>query len=411
MHKNFLPRASLSQTLVGHRVSWHCAVSADGNTALSTSDKNAIVWDTKTGARLAVLSGHANGIIRCSLSANGRIAATVSHDGTLRTWETNSGTLLKTQCNAHMGTPRDCALTADGRTIFATFSNPENAVLRFDMGVRNFFISWSTACNRQAQTCSASNNGDIVAVAVGRDGGEGGIRVMNGVTGRILRVWHCASYPKVAVDGRGLNILIADDKRLALRSLRSSKDEPRNFQGYFGGEHGSCCLSKDGRRVVARYKDGDQGTLVFAVWDAESTALIALLDGHIGMPNHCAISENGTKMVTTATDHTARVWCLDVVDDAERSDWPLTTFTRVEKARELFRRTAREGRVPTLNFSDSYCQILALLSCGDFQEPLSYLDVENLMRQASMDQPGRLREEEFALVFEAVVRRDKNARS
>jgi hypothetical protein len=234
---------------------------------------------------------------------------------------------------------------------------------------------------------------------------------MDGDTGRILRVWHCAPYPKVAVDGRGLNVLIADDELLVLRSLRNANDEPRYFPGYFGGAHGNCCLSKDGRRVVARYRNGDQGNLSFAVWDADSTSIIALLDGHIGLPNHCAISENGTKMVTTATDNTARVWCLDELDDAGKPDWTLNTFNRVEKSRELFQRTARGGRIPTLNFSDAYGQILALLSCGNFPGQVSYPEVDNLMRQASMDKPGRLREEEFALVFEAVVRRDGIARS
>jgi WD40 repeat protein len=394
-----------SQTLTGQRRAWNCAVSSNGNVALSTCDNLAVVWNTLNGSKTAVLSGHAKGIVGCSLSAKGQVAVTVSHDGSLRMWNADSGAMRKMQRVANMGTPRDCVLAADGRAVFMTFAKPDNAVVRYDMGARSMFISWCLAWRTEAYNCAVSSGGEVLAVAVARGGGKGGVRLLDGKHGRILRVWHCAAYVRVGISGNGDRVLIADDKKLSLYRARDAREPAREFNGYFGGAYAHCSISEDGRRVVARYFQGDAGIPTFAVWDSDTTALIAILDGHNGVPNHCAINANGTKVLTTATDCTARVWCVNSIEKPSLSDWRQSTFSRVQKARELFRMAMREHST-SLNFSDAYVHIVALLSCGGFHEYIAYPEVDNLMRQAAVNSPGRLGEEEFVLVFEAIARRD-----
>ena len=68
------------------------AFSSDGSRVVTASDdKIARVWDAKTGAVLATLSGHTDRVISAAFSPDGSRIVTASQDGTARLWDATNG--------------------------------------------------------------------------------------------------------------------------------------------------------------------------------------------------------------------------------------------------------------------------------------------------------------------------------
>ena len=73
------------------------ALSPDGHRLVTASeDQTARVWDTATGACLAVLRDHKDAVVSTAFSPDGNTIVTASSDKTLKIWDTLSGCLIKT---------------------------------------------------------------------------------------------------------------------------------------------------------------------------------------------------------------------------------------------------------------------------------------------------------------------------
>ncbi len=122
-----------TQMLQGHRdLIDRLAFSADGTrlatacslTSVST-DRAARLWDTATGALIAVLSGHQGIVTSVAFSANGAQLATGSEDQTVRLWNAADGQLISV-------VPYPAAVSE-------VFYSPDGAVLFVDCGELNRF--------------------------------------------------------------------------------------------------------------------------------------------------------------------------------------------------------------------------------------------------------------------------------
>jgi WD40 repeat protein len=112
-------------TLTGHtNVVNHVAFSADGEQIVTASDDNtAIVWEARTGKKLFFLRGHEDGVEHAAFSGSGssqtgRIA-TVSSDGTLKIWNAPNGELVFS-IKAHDGKIESVYFNAPGDKVVTT---------------------------------------------------------------------------------------------------------------------------------------------------------------------------------------------------------------------------------------------------------------------------------------------------
>ncbi len=64
------------------------AFAPDGTRIVTANDNGtARIWDTTTGAQLAVLSGHQHAVLSAAFSPDGTRVVTASEDGTARIWD------------------------------------------------------------------------------------------------------------------------------------------------------------------------------------------------------------------------------------------------------------------------------------------------------------------------------------
>jgi WD40 repeat protein len=74
------------------------------------------VWDAKTGAVLATLSGHTAPVNDASFSPDGARIVTASNDGTARLWDAQTGRPLAT-LSGHTDTVTTAVLSSDVRAF------------------------------------------------------------------------------------------------------------------------------------------------------------------------------------------------------------------------------------------------------------------------------------------------------
>jgi WD40 repeat protein/DNA-binding SARP family transcriptional activator len=241
--------------LAGHTgeiyaVAW----SLDGTRiATASDDGTAIVWDGRTGERLATLSGHEEAVSNLSWSPSGKAVATASDDGTAGIWDATTGEDVFT-LSGH-----------EGPVLAAVWSPSGDRVVTvgYDATAR----VWDTATGKEllavahgAPTIAAAWSPLGNQVAVGDF--SGGVIVWDGETGEEL---------------------------LALEGHEESVNTVR--------------WSLSGDRIATASDDHTA-----RVWDASTGEELQVLTGHREMVYSALWSPAGDRLVTTALDASTRVW-------------------------------------------------------------------------------------------------------
>jgi len=293
-----LPHPALVRTLSGHADDVNgCAVSADGATIVSASlDQTLKVWDGRSGAERLTLSGHEGWVNGCAVSADGATIVSASSDQTLKVWDGRSGAERLT-LSGHVGGVNGCAVSADGATIVSASSDQTLKV-------------WDGRSGAERLTLSGHADG-VNGCAVSSDGGT----IVSASSDQTLKVWdgrsgverltlssHAGWVYGCAVSADGGTIVSASsDQTVKVWDGRSGM-ELLTLSGHANSVRG-CAVSADGAMIVSASDDG-----ALKVWDERSGAERLTLSGHAGEVLGCAMSADGTTLVSASIDKTLTVW-------------------------------------------------------------------------------------------------------
>ena len=280
------------------------AISADGarfvTSGADPTDHDAIVWDTSTGAQLAVLAGPAAGRPAVAFSPAGRVIATTHNDGTVRLWDATTGTELRV-LEGHEMPVAYPAFSPDGG-LLATAGWEERTVR-----------IWDVAEGTELMTLTG-HDGLVFDVAFSPDG----TRLASTSTDQTAMLWDVAT-------GEHLVTLVGHTQPVnrvtfspdGTRVATTSDDATVRLWDAEGGAHlrtlfagagvWQVAYSPDGTRLAAGSTDATA-----TVWDAESGRPLLTLSGHSTDVASVAFTPDGERLLTASLDNTTRVWDVGI---------------------------------------------------------------------------------------------------
>ncbi len=113
-----LKTGAVKATLSGHQGrAAAVALTPDGKLALSGGiDQTVRIWDIQTGKQRSMLSGHGQGVYGIAVSPDGKLVVSGSGDRTIKVWDIATGRDLRT-LSGHNGTIYALEISPDGRAI------------------------------------------------------------------------------------------------------------------------------------------------------------------------------------------------------------------------------------------------------------------------------------------------------
>ncbi len=105
--------------------------SDDGSRILVRSDRDATLWDARTGRKIAALKGHGGWVESATFSPDGRRVITASQDSTARIWDAANGRELRRFAEHH---DRVAGATFSPDARYAATSGSDDTVRVWDVG-------------------------------------------------------------------------------------------------------------------------------------------------------------------------------------------------------------------------------------------------------------------------------------
>lgn len=209
--------------------------------------------------RLAEDENEGSAISSISLGPGGELVVTGSDDGIVRIWNVQTGQLLQ-KWHAHEDAVWTVAFSPDGTQVAS--GSADSMIFLWDPR--------STAGSDTQPVQLEGHETDVWMLAYRHDGK----RLASASVDTTVRIWDPIA-------------------RTLLHTLAGHQTQPMHL-----------AWTPDGTRVVAC---ADTRGIV---WDAETGAQVAVMQGHTGAIWSMAVSHRGDRVVTGAEDHSARIWDL-----------------------------------------------------------------------------------------------------
>jgi WD40 repeat protein len=260
----------------------------------------ATVWDTRTGARTAVLRGHTKRVNSAHWNPDGTRIVTASSDCTARIWNPATGAELavikssETEFRERAGEqfvpkPLSTAIySTDGTQILLWRSdaygkgdewNARTGAMRYVSNL-DLEVEWGQRTWGWWEQFPAA----AWHFGLGRQ------VTLEGASGARDGLWSTDREKIVARDREGSLLVWNTESGDRLAVLDGSDIYPRSW-------------SHDGTRVVTRLGDRTAG-----VWDAQTGERIAVLEEQLSRIDSVVWSPDGKRIVTASIDGTVRVW-------------------------------------------------------------------------------------------------------
>jgi WD40 repeat protein/serine/threonine protein kinase len=238
------------------------AFSPDGKRLVSYSeDHNLRLWDTMSGGIIAVCKGHDDNVESVAFSPDGRRFASGGSDRTVRLWDGQTGDAI-CRCEGHGSKVMALAFSPDGTRLV------------------------SAAPHEQACRVWNAQTGEPIAVLRAK-GNETLTIARNGLT-------FTPDGTRIVVCGTGGAVSVVN--------VDSGQEGPILEQS---GVCGCLAVSPDGRLIVTGSTFPDDAV---RIWELDSGALLAVLDGHGNAVTSVVFSPDGAHVLSSSLDRTLRVW-------------------------------------------------------------------------------------------------------
>ena len=295
------------------------------------------MWDAKTGAAVATLSGHTEAVNSAAFSPDGSRVVTASWDKTAdfgtpqraRRWPYSPA--IPVGCGERGAAPTALRLLLPPRIRLREFGTPGQAPvsrrsrvmqLRFWMqlsaqtviassqlrstrlrafGTPRPALNWQHSRDTRAGCGCEVQPGRLPYRH--RVGGQysAGLDARTGAVFATL-LGHAGPVFRAAFNTDGSHVVTASFDKTA-RVWNLGNGSPQLILSGHADAVNSAAFSPDGSRVVTSSEDKTA-----RIWNATTGTLIATLSGHVGAVNSAAFSPDGSRIVTASDDGTARVW-------------------------------------------------------------------------------------------------------
>jgi WD40 repeat protein/tetratricopeptide (TPR) repeat protein len=290
--------AAQRATLAGHtgRV-FDCAVSPDGSYIVSASmDRTLRLWDPQTGQPEATLVSHAWAVTACEVGPDGVSIASGGDDGVLKLWDAQAAREQATLAG-HTQAVTGCAFSPDGS--FAVSAGTDRTVRIWDTGTGRERVTLAGHLD-QVNACAVSPDGTFIVSA----SSDGTLIVWDTGTGAEqarLGVAQVVFHPYKIDPNLGQDIRAVSEAAFLLRAGAG----PESPVAGHTGPVVCCAVSGDGSFIVS---GGEDHTVI--AWDAGTGQARVVFHGHAGpgWVTACAIAPDSSYIVSAGGDATLRIW-------------------------------------------------------------------------------------------------------
>jgi|GEM_PF-3582558 len=302
----------------------HADFSPEGSFLVTTShDGTAKVWEVIDGSKIAPSSllvlEHGSSVFHASFTPGGRFLITSSRDQAARVWELATGKLLVPPL-CHNGTVSSARFSSDARQVLTT--GPDTAHI-WEVATSNPILP-VVRTSDTVNYAALSKDGHLLVVATGgRENGAGEAQVSEVRTGKsLMRASYEGAVTYAAFNTEGSQLVTAskrgkgsnsDVQIVAVATGKKLRHAPLDWP--VKGSVTCAAFSHDGARIaLANELDDPMGKKGEVwIWDTASGGFKAMAPEH-DKPAHnepvtsVAFNHDGSRLVTTSTDDTARIW-------------------------------------------------------------------------------------------------------
>ena len=263
------------------KITGNMQYSPDGKELAVASDKGIWIYDARSGAEVALLSGHNGDVIAIAYSPNGKMLASAGRDETVRLWNPKTGENLAT-LTGHDGLVTGVAFSPDGKRLV---SGSGDATVRL----------WSTETRRQlwaSDTPQTRMQAPRVRDVFGFESAPGPFHVL--AFRWVLAVACSPDGQTLASSGSSDGTVQLWDAESAthIRTLKGHTDTVRTL-----------AFSPDGKTLVSGSKDD-----TLRVWEVNTGKMLRKLAGHSNDLKSVVFSRDGKMIASGSEDATIRLW-------------------------------------------------------------------------------------------------------
>jgi WD40 repeat protein len=269
--------------------------------------------DLPDSSLIRTLTGHGVALTACAMSADGATIVSMARDATLKIWDADTGAERFT-LSGHKVVGNCCAISADGAVVA---SATWDGVLKiWDASTGSEIISIQ-AHNASIYGCALSLDGAMVVTA----SKDRTVKIWDAYTGkaRLVLEGHERAVTGCDITGNGASVVSTSPDgtvrlwdvhtgkpRFILRAYEAMDMDNLAADLTFTAEASallSCAISADGSTLVSTLPNG-----TLKVWEADAGMERFVLEGHSGWVQSCAISADGQLIVSAANDKTIKGW-------------------------------------------------------------------------------------------------------